>query len=118
MTTLVVGVSLGANRYANAACRQLRAAGHDVVGLGLRAGDENGIPVLTGTPEIEGVDTITLYINPQRQAALIDYLLGLKPRRIIFNPGTENPDFMSRARAAGVEPIVDCTLVMLSAREY
>lgn len=118
MKTLVVGVSLGAQRYANLACQQLQSAGHDVVGLGLRAGDEDGVPVLTGTPPIEGVDTITLYINPQRQADLIDYLIGLAPRRIIFNPGTENDDFMRRAHAAGIEPIVHCTLVMLGSNSY
>ena len=116
--TLVVGVSLGAQRYANLACRQLRASGHDAVGLGLRAGDEAGVPVLVGTPPIEGVDTVTLYVNPQRQAGLIDYLIGLKPRRIIFNPGTENDDFARRAEAAGIEPVVACTLVMLSLDSY
>lgn len=116
--TLVVGVSLGANRYANLACHQLRRAGHDVVGLGLRAGDEDGVPVLTGTPPLDGVDTVTLYINPTRQADLIDYLIGLRPRRIIFNPGTENPTFQRRAVDAGIEPVVGCTLVMLSLDSY
>lgn len=118
MKTLVVGVSLGADRYANLAIGQLLDHGHDVVGLGLRAGDEQGAPVFDGQPAIDGVDTVTLYINPQRQAALIDYLLSLKPRRVIFNPGTENPDFVRRAREAGVQPVVGCTLVMLAAGTF
>jgi predicted CoA-binding protein len=116
--TLVVGVSLGADRYANLAVRQLRDHGHDVVGLGLRAGDEAGTPVLEGQPAIDGVDTVTLYINPQRQATLIDYLLSLKPRRVIFNPGTENAEFVRRAHEAGVEPVVGCTLVMLASGRF
>ena len=118
MKTLVVGVSLGAQRYANLACRQLRAAGHDVVGLGLRAGDEDGVPVLTGTPPVDDVDTITLYVNPQRQADLVDYLIGLRPRRVIFNPGAENDAFADRARAAGIAPVVACTLVLLASQAY
>lgn len=118
MKTLVVGISLGADRYANLAVRQLLQAGHEVVGLGLREGTEQGAPVFIGTPMIDGVDTITLYINPQRQGSMVDYLLSLRPRRIIFNPGTENPDFADRARADGIEVVVSCTLIMLGANAY
>ena len=100
------------------ACRQLRARGHDVVAIGLRPGESDGVPILTGTPDVADVDTITLYLNPTRQSPLIDYLLSLRPRRIIFNPGTENPALIDRARAAGIEPVVGCTLVMLSVGTY
>lgn len=123
MKTLVVGVSLGARRYANLALQQLADAGHEVAGLGLRAGEESGAPVFAAPidraePFYSGIDTVTLYINPQRQAAMIDDLLALKPRRIIFNPGTENTTFQDRAEAAGIEAVVGCTLVMLSIGTY
>lgn len=118
MKTLVVGVSLGADRYANIAVRKLIEHGHDVVAIGLREGEESGINIHTGTPEVAGIDTITLYVNPTRQASMIDYLLTLKPRRIIFNPGTENREFMSRAEAEGVEAVHGCTLVMLGTGQF
>ncbi len=118
MKTLVVGVSIGADRYANKAVRMLTQHGHDVVAIGLREGDEAGVKVLTGTPDLENVDTITLYINPARQGPMIDYLLSLKPQRIIFNPGTENPDFVTRAEAEGIEAVEGCTLVMLGAGQF
>ena len=74
--------------------------------------------IQNGQPDIEGVDTITLYMNPQRQEPLYDYIIGLNPKRIIFNPGTENPVLMKMAKDAGIEPVVACTLVMLATGEY
>ena len=118
MKTLVVGVAAGADRYANMAVSRLKSGGHEVVALGINAGEEQGIQILTGTPEIEDVHTISLYINPTRQGPMIDYLLSLKPQRIIFNPGTENPDFMSRAEAQGIEAVHGCTLVMLGTGQF
>lgn len=118
LTTLVVGVSPGADRYANLACRQLRSHGHRVVAIGLRPGQSDGVPIQTGTPAFADVDTITLYLNPTRQVPLIDYFLSLRPRRVIFNPGTENNAFVARAEAAGIEAVVGCTLVMLGAGTY
>ena len=116
--TLVVGVSPGKDRYANKAVEQLHAAGHEVVALGVRGGESHGVPILTGTPPLGGIDTVTLYVNPPRQAAMVDYLLSLSPRRVIFNPGTENPEFQGRAGSAGVEAVVGCTLVMLSLHRF
>ena len=118
MKTLVVGVSPGADRYANMAVRRLKAAGHEVVALGLRAGEADGVPILTGTPQLHGVHTISLYINPARQEPLIDYFLSLTPSRIIFNPGTENADFATRVEAAGIEATHGCTLVMLGTDQF
>ena len=118
MKTLVVGVSPGKDRYANQAVRALRAAGHEVVAIGPREGESGGVPILTGIPPLDGIDTVTLYVNPQRQGAMVNYLLSLSPRRIIFNPGTENPDFQQRAEAVGVEVVVGCTLVMLSLGQF
>ena len=118
MKTLVVGVSLSGDRYANIACRSLVQNDHDVIGLGLREGETDGVQVVTGEPKLTDIDTITLYVNPARQVSMMDYLLSLKPRRIIFNPGTENPSFKEKAQDVGIETVEGCTLAMLSARRY
>ena len=86
--------------------------------VGIREGEIEGIPVLTGMPELSGVDTVTLYLNPDRQEAFEAYILGLAPKRIIFNPGTENPALIRKAREAGIETELACTLVMLSLKQY
>ena len=76
------------------------------------------MPIKTGKPDIEGVDTVTLYVGTNRQEDLIDYVVGLKPRRVIFNPGTENPAFEKRLQEAGIQPEEACTLVLLSTGQY
>jgi uncharacterized protein len=93
---------------------------YDTVLLGIKKGDINGNQILDirEKPKIEGVDTITLYIGPQRQPEWYNYLLSLKPKRIIFNPGTENEEFQSLAEEQGVEVLEGCTLVMLRSRQY
>lgn len=118
MKTLVVGVAAGADRYANLAVRKLKENGHEVLALGIKEGDEEGTPILTGQPVLDGIHTVTLYINPTRQGPMIDYLLSLSPQRIIFNSGTENPDFVSRAEARGVDAVQGCTLVMLGTGQF
>lgn len=118
MKTLVVGVSLGADRYANLACRSLTQLGYETIGLGLREGETDGVRVVTGEPKLTDIDTITLYVNPTRQVSMMDYLLSLKPRRIIFNPGTENQDFLQKAQKLGIETVEGCTLVMLASKRF
>lgn len=111
--TLVIGASEKPERFSNKAICRLRRYGHPVEAIGLRAGEVEGVVFKTGFPELKGIDTITLYIGPPRQPQYYDYLLGLNPKRIIFNPGTENPEFYEKAKAQGIEPIENCTLVML-----
>ncbi len=111
--TLVVGASEKSHRYSNKAIRKLLRYGHEVVPLAPRQGQVAGIPFVTGYPEVKDIHTVTLYIGPARQAVFYEYLLSLKPKRIIFNPGTENDVFLQKAREQGVETIEDCTLVML-----
>lgn len=111
--TLVIGASEKPERFSNKAIRRLRRYGHPVEAIGLRPGEVEGVVFRTGLPELKGIDTITLYIGPARQPQYYDYLLGLKPKRIIFNPGTENPEFIQKAKELGIEPVVNCTLVML-----
>ena len=116
--TLVVGASTNPARYSNLAIKSLRKHHIPVAALGLREGEVMDVKIRTGMPAFEDIDTITLYINPKRQPPLYSYLLGLKPRRIIFNPGTENAEFLALAKSEGVQCITACTLVMLSTGSY
>lgn len=116
--TLVVGASPKPGRYAYLAVSELKKRGHEVVALGVHPGNIQGIPITTDKPLLKGIDTVTLYINAARQEEYYDYILEMKPRRIIFNPGSENPLFMRIAKLEGVEVLVACTLVMLSTGQY
>lgn len=118
--TVVIGASNNPGRYAYRATEMLQEYGHEVVPVGIKKGEVAGKSILhlKDCPEIEGVDTVTLYVGPQNQEAWYDYILGLNPKRIIFNPGTENMAFENRAQKQGIETIEGCTLVMLSTRQY
>lgn len=116
--TLVLGASANPARYSYAAINRLKAHGHPVVAIGNRAGEVAGIPIATGQLAEADIDTITLYLNPANQEPYIDYIFSLNPRRIIFNPGTENDDLFREARKKGIEPVEGCTLVMLSTGMY
>jgi len=116
--TVVLGASPNPARYAYAATQRLQRNGHEVIPLGIREGEIEGIPIQVGTPELEDVDTITLYLNPKRQEQYYDYILGLQPNRIIFNPGTENPELVHLATEQGIKTEIACTLVMLSVGTY
>jgi predicted CoA-binding protein len=116
--TVVLGATPNPERYAYLAVMKLHRYGHEVVPVGPRAGDITGIPIQVGQPPLEGVDTITLYLRAENQVPYYDYIFSLKPKRIIFNPGTENRDLTRMALEKGVEPVEGCTLVMLSTRQY
>jgi len=118
MKTLVIGASENTNRYANRAARTLLQYGHDIELVGLRTGQIQGHTIQTGLPDLNGIDTVTMYVGAQNQAGYVDYLKTLKPRRVIFNPGAENPDLARQLREEGIEPIEACTLVMLSVGTY
>ena len=116
--TLVLGATNNPARYAYLAAHRLAQHGHEVVPVGIREGDLAGHAIQHGMPEVEGVDTVTLYIGPRRQPAYYDYILSLHPKRIIFNPGTENPELAKMAEKQGIETVEGCTLVMLSLGTY
>lgn len=115
---MVLGASANPDRYSFLAVNKLKAFKHPVVAIGKRTGTVGDTPILAAPEPQEGVDTVTLYLNPTNQQPYYDYILGLKPQRIIFNPGTENPELMRKAREQNIEPVVGCTLVMLSAGMY
>lgn len=116
--TLVVGATEKSGRYANLAAYSLLRHGHEIELLGLKEGQIEGNPIQTGQPALADIDTVTMYVGPQNQLKLYDYIKHLKPRRVIFNPGAENPEFEKQLQAEGIEPIQACTLVMLSIGTY
>ena len=118
MKTLVIGASERTTRYSNLAIRMLRDHGHEVEAVGLREGKVWDVPIQTGQPDIPEVDTVTLYVGPGRQDNLMDYVVSLKPRRVIFNPGTENPAFEKKLQSAGIQTEEACTLVLLSTGQF
>lgn len=116
--TLVIGASDNPERYSYLAMHKLKEYGHPVVALGKKEGTAHGIPILSKGPDATDIDTITLYLNPQHQKSYYDYILNLKPKRIIFNPGTENEELVRLAHQHGIQPWQACTLVLLSTGQY
>lgn len=116
--TLVLGASDNPARYSFMAINSLVRRGHPVVAVGLTGGEVAGIPISKEPTGFEDVDTITLYLNPKNQEQYYDYILGLNPDRVIFNPGTENPELYRLLRERSIIPEVGCTLVMLSTGQY
>lgn len=116
--TVVLGASLKPERASNRAVHRLHDEGHEVIALGFRAGTIGQIPITTEWGNYENVDTLTLYLNPKRQVEYYDFILQMNPKRIIFNPGTENPELVQKAKAKGIEAEIACTLVLLSVGAY
>ena len=116
--TVVLGASPHTERYSNLAVKQLRQQGHSVVAIGVKEGKIGDVDIIREHPPLQDVETVTLYLNPQRQPEYYNYILSLKPKRIIFNPGTENDELESLASANNIESIEACTLVMLSTGQY
>jgi uncharacterized protein len=116
--TMVIGAVANPERYAYLATEKLLHYGHEVVPVGIRAGEIKGLPILTERPLLTDIDTVTLYINAERQKDWYDYILSLAPKRVIFNPGTENLEFVNILKKKEILPEVACTLVMLSVDTY
>ncbi len=116
--TLVLGASPNPLRYSHKAVKRLRAHDVEVVAVGRRETTIEDVPVQKGKPRIESLHTVTLYLGPGNQEEYLDYIISLKPRRIIFNPGTYNRKLEDLARENGIETIEDCTLIMLDMGEY
>jgi predicted CoA-binding protein len=117
--TLILGASTNPERYAYLAAERLQAHQHPFVPVGLKEGEVLGERIITGRQELpQDIDTVTLYVGSARLPEWFDYILNIKPKRIIFNPGTENEELMHLAEAAGIEVVVGCTLVMLGSRQY
>jgi len=118
--TVIIGASNNPSRYAYIAAGMLQKHDHDIIPVGIKKGEIYGKPILDikQRPPIADVDTVTLYIGPQHQPEHYDYILGLKPKRVIFNPGTENPVFEKLIEDSGAEALEACTLVLLASGQY
>lgn len=116
--TLVMGASLKPERYSHIAIHRLRNSGHEVVAFGMKAGTVADVAIDTELVDYPSVDTVTLYLNPLRQEAYYGYLVSLSPKRVIFNPGTENPELYALLEKNGIEVEVACTLVLLATDQY
>jgi hypothetical protein len=116
--TLVLGASPNPSRYSYLAINRLRAHNHPVLAVGKRTGTVSDVDIHKDHISESDVDTVTLYLNPQNQVEYYDYILNLHPKRIIFNPGTENDELIKKARQNNIQPVIACTLVMLSTGQY
>ena len=116
--TLIIGASPNPSRYSFIAARRLTSAGHPVFLVGRRKGFVVDQEIHQSKIDWDDIDTVTLYINPSHQPEFYDYIISLKPKRVIFNPGTENPEFESMLVNKNIIPIEACTLVMLSVGQY
>ncbi len=116
--TLVLGASENPERYSNKAILKLQSKGREVLAIGKVKGNVNGVEINTQQVPSEDIDTVTLYLNPLHQKPYYDYIVSLKPRRIIFNPGAENEELERIAAQEGIDVLEACTLVMLSTGQY
>ncbi len=118
MKTLVIGASPNPLRYSHKAVKQLRAHDIETVAIGKRETTIADVEVITCKPDIMDIHTVTLYVGPKNQEDYIEYIINLKPQRIIFNPGTFNYILKEKAEQAGIEAVEDCTLIMLASDSY
>lgn len=118
--TVIIGATTNKERYAYTAASRLLDAGHEIAPLGIKKGEVFGRQILdiTKKPAVSDVDTVTMYVGPQHQGNLQEYIQNLQPRRVIFNPGTENPGFEKALQDRGVEVVEGCTLVMLATNQF
>jgi hypothetical protein len=116
--TLIIGASEKPERYSNKAIRKLRSHGHEVIALAPRPGQVEDVIFETEKKEFPDIDTVSLYVGPQNQSGFIDYIIDLNPRRVIFNPGTENSEFEVKLQKAGILYEEACTLVLLGTGQY
>lgn len=118
--TLVLGASTNPNRYSYKAVERLKNAPIPVVPMGVRSGEIEGITIQRPFAPQEDIHTVTLYLGPRLQEQYFNYIVGLQPKRVIFNPGTENPKFYQYLRKEAPDVVIEvaCTLVLLSIDNY
>lgn len=114
----MIGASTKPEKYAYLAITKLVEKGHSVLAIGQNAGEVMGIKIHTKAIPLKNIDTVTLYLNPTRQRDYYNYIVEAKPKRVIFNPGTENPEFYQLLELNSIKAEVACTLVLLSTNQY
>ncbi len=116
--TLVLGASTKPDRYAYKVIELLVEKGHSFLAIGQNSGEVAGIKIQTKAIPLKNIDTITLYLNPLRQRDYYNYIVESKPKRVIFNPGTENPEFYQLLQLNSIEVEVACSLMLLTTNQY
>ena len=115
---LVLGASLITERYSNIAINMLLDYDHQVIAVGKRKGNIRGVEISNQMDLYTNIDTVTLYLNPDNQVPFKSYIKNLRPKRVIFNPGTENPEFVSDLNKLGIQTEIACTLVLLRTDQF
>lgn len=118
MKTIVLGASPNEDRFSYKAIVSLRKHNYEVIAIGKRMGIVADVEIIQHTPFIEDVHTIAIYLSPKNQKEYYNYILSLNPKRIIFNPGTENEELLKIAQNKGIEVVERCILIMLSTNQY
>jgi len=115
---VVLGASPNPERFSNKAVRQLIKHNYNVIAIGKREGSIENIPIVIGQPALKNVHTILMYLAPYHQGEIFDYVVSLYPKRVIFNPGTESPEFEELLESYNIEIVHDCSLVMLASGRF
>lgn len=115
---VLIGASDKPDRYAYKAAHQLVNHGYELIPIGIKNGEVAGVPIKTEKILLENIDTVTLYIGPQHQEAYAPYIINLKPKRVVFNPGTENDSLAQLLERKGIEAVEACTLVLLATNQF
>lgn len=116
--TLVLGATTKPERYAFRAINMLVDKGHTVLAIGQNTGEVAGVKIYTKAIPVKNIDTVTLYLNPARQRDYYNYIIEAQPKRVVFNPGTENPEFYQLLELNNIKAEVACTLVLLATNQY
>jgi len=116
--TLVLGATTKPERYAFRAINMLVEKGHSVLAIGQKAGEVAGVKIHTKAIPVKNIDTVTLYLNPARQRDYYNYIIESQPKRVVFNPGTENPELYQLLELNNIKAEVACTLVLLATNQY
>ena len=116
--TLILGANTNPDRYSFRAAHSLIKKGHEIVLVGVRSGEVAGKEIVTVKKLFSDIDTVTLYVSPKNQVEWYDYIIGLNPKRVIFNPGTENKEFKDLLEQNNIEATEACTLVLLATGDY
>lgn len=116
--TLIIGATPNPTRYAYKAAQMLKGKGHDIINVGIKTGEVAGVAIEKPGEIHDDIHTITLYIGPDLQSGYHDYILKTNPKRVVFNPGTENSQLAELLKENAIEPVYACTLVLLATGQY